>query len=44
MMASRVTPPVIEEEGVEVEGADKEGGTTKVVGSVFSTYGHFNQS
>ena len=43
MMASRVTSAV-KEEGAEVEGAEEEGGTTEVAGSVVSTCGHFNQS
>ena len=42
-MASRVTPAA-EEEGVEVEGAQEEGGTTDVVGSIVSTRGRFSQS
>ena len=39
MMASRVTPLV-----VEVEGAEEKGGTTKAIGSVVSTRGRFGQS
>ena len=39
MMALRVTPLA-----AEVEGAEEEGGTTKIAGSVVSTYGHFGRS
>ena len=40
MMASRVTPAT-EEEGVEVEGVEEEGGIAETAGSVVSTCGHF---
>jgi len=43
-MASRVTPPAAEEEGVEVEEAEEEGGTVEVAGSVVSTRDHFGRS
>ena len=43
MMASRVTPTT-EEEGVEVEGVEEEGGTTKAAGLVIFTRGHFGRS
>ena len=43
MMASRVTPAV-EEEGAEVEGAEKVGGTAEATGSFISTHGRFDQS
>ena len=39
VMASRVTPPL-----VEIEGAEKGGGTTETAGSSVSTRGRFNQS
>ena len=40
MMASRVTLAA-EEEGVEVEGVEEEGGTAEAVGSSVSTHGCF---
>ena len=43
MMASRVTPPAAEEEGVEEDRAE-EGGATGAPGLNVSTCGHFNQS
>ena len=43
MIVSRVTP-AIEEERVEVEGAEEEGGTAKATGSSVSTHGHFGQN
>ena len=40
-MASRVTPPVAEEEGAEEEGAE-EGGAVGAARSVVSTRGRFD--
>jgi len=43
MISLRVTP-ITEEEGVEVEGVEEEGGIAEVVGSSVSTRGRFGRS
>ena len=43
MISLRVTP-VTEEEVVEVEGVEEEGGTAEVVGSSVSTRGRFGRN